>query len=50
MENWPRKYIFSEASLLSTGEGKVCQRKHEGRICTSAFGLLSQVSHVTWTC
>lgn len=47
MENWPRKYIFSEASLLSTGEGEACQRKHEGRICTSAFGLLSQVSHVT---
>lgn len=50
MENCSRKYIFSEASLLTTGKGEVWQRKHEGRICTSAFGLLSQVSHVTWTC
>lgn len=29
MENWPRKYIFSEASLVSIGEGKACQRKYK---------------------
>lgn len=29
MESWPRKYIFSEALLLSIGEGEACQRKYE---------------------